>query len=139
MPHLRAVRHHALEVLWLLNEDPDLRRRILGRLDPTDLPDRVAADLGGPDDRELALLGSRLDPGLPVAALCRLAANGNAATLPVLTDLLLRIVTEVADARDPDARDPDARDPDGGPPPAPNCPPWRVPVPRTSYAGPSCG
>ncbi|MEV6787053.1 hypothetical protein AB0M96_32565, partial [Streptomyces sp. NPDC051098] len=110
VPHLRAVRHHALEVLWLLNEDPDLRRRILGRLDPTDLPDRVAADLGGPDDRELALLGSRLDPGLPVAALCRLAANGNAATLPVLTDLL-RIVTEVADARDPDARDPDGREP----------------------------
>ncbi|WP_328860223.1 HEAT repeat domain-containing protein [Streptomyces sp. NBC_00306] len=106
VPHLRAVRHHALEVLWLLNEDPELRRRILGRLDPTDLPDRVAADLGGPDDRELALLSSHLDPARPVTALCRLAANGNAATLPVLADLLLRIVAEVADRRDPDGREP---------------------------------
>ncbi|WP_405568787.1 HEAT repeat domain-containing protein [Streptomyces sp. NBC_01167] len=111
VPHLRAVRHHALEVLWLLNEDPELRRRILGRLDPADLPDRVAADLGGPDDRELALLRSHLDPGRPVAALCRLAANGDAPMLPVLADLLLRIVAEVAAARDPDSRDPDGREP----------------------------
>lgn len=102
------MRHHALEVLWLLNEDPELRRRILGRLDPTDLPDRVAADLGGPDDRELALLGSHLDPARPVTALCRLAANGNAATLPVLADLLLRIVAEAAAARAPDAHEPPA-------------------------------
>ncbi|MFD3436403.1 HEAT repeat domain-containing protein [Streptomyces sp. NPDC058685] len=111
VPHLRAVRHHALEVLWLLNDDPELRTRILGRLDPTDLPARVAADLGGPDDRELALLSSHLDPARPVTALCRLAANGNAATLPVLADLLLRIVAEVAEARDPDGRDPDGREP----------------------------
>lgn len=133
VPHLRAVRHHALEVLWLLNEDPELRRRILGRLDPTDLPDRVAADLGGPDDRELALLSSHLDPARPVTALCRLAANGNAATLPVLADLLLRIVAEVADRRDPDGREPaspaDRRRP-ARRPPACRTPVRRTPVRR---------
>ncbi|MER5413267.1 HEAT repeat domain-containing protein [Streptomyces virginiae] len=100
-PHLRAVRHHALEVLWHLTHDPAQRRALLVRLDPTDLPTRIAADLGGPDERELALLGSHLDPNRPVAALCRLAAHGGAGTLPVIADLLLRIVAELAASWEP--------------------------------------
>ncbi|MFI5770712.1 HEAT repeat domain-containing protein [Streptomyces sp. NPDC051658] len=102
-PHLRAVRNRALELLWQLNRDPAQRRALLVRLDPVDLPPRIAADLGGPDERELALLSSHLDPDAPVAALCRLAAHGNAGTLPVIADLLLRIVAEQAASRSPDA------------------------------------
>ncbi|MFD7492887.1 HEAT repeat domain-containing protein [Streptomyces sp. NPDC059832] len=102
-PHLRAVRNRALELLWQLNRDPVQRRALLVRLDPVDLPPRIAADLGGPDERELALLSSHLDPDAPVAALCRLAAHGNAGTLPVIADLLLRIVAEQAASRSPDA------------------------------------
>ncbi|MFG3528449.1 HEAT repeat domain-containing protein [Streptomyces sp. NPDC047917] len=97
-PHLRSVRNRALELLWLLNRDPELRRELLARLDPVDLPPRVAAGLGGPDERELALLRSHLDPDAPEAALCRLAAHGDAGTLPVIADLLLRIVAEQAAA-----------------------------------------
>ncbi|MGW1842487.1 HEAT repeat domain-containing protein [Streptomyces sp. NPDC001966] len=102
-PHLRPVRRRALELLWLLNRDPELRRELLARLDPVDLPPRVAAGLGGPDERELALLGSHLDPDAPEAALCRLAAHGDAGTLPVIADLLLRIVAERAAAGEPGA------------------------------------
>ncbi|MFF3018906.1 HEAT repeat domain-containing protein [Streptomyces sp. NPDC057939] len=102
-PHLRPVRNRALEVLWHLTDDPARRRALLVRLDPADLPARVAADLGGPDERELALLSSHLDPDEPVAALCRLAAHGSAATLPVIADLLLRVVTELAAPSEPAA------------------------------------
>lgn len=105
-PHLRAVRHRALEVLWHLTDDPSRRRALLDRLDPADLPTRIAADLGGPDERELALLSSHLDPDQPVAALCRLAAHGGAGTLPVIADLLLRIVAELAASREPGAAAP---------------------------------
>ncbi|MFF4317756.1 HEAT repeat domain-containing protein [Streptomyces sp. NPDC001568] len=102
-PHLRTVRNRALEVLWHLTHEPAQRRALLVRLDPTDLPARVAADLGGPDEQELALLSSHLDPDEPVASLCRLAAHGSAATLPALADLLLRIVTELAASAEPGA------------------------------------
>ncbi|MFF3679627.1 HEAT repeat domain-containing protein [Streptomyces sp. NPDC002120] len=102
-PHLRAVRNTALEVLWHLTHDPARRRALLVRLDPADLPARIAADLGGPDERELALLSSHLDPDQPVAALCRLAAHGSAGTLPVIADLLLRVVAELAASREPGA------------------------------------
>ncbi|MFH8517337.1 HEAT repeat domain-containing protein [Streptomyces gelaticus] len=102
-PHLRAVRDRALELLWQLNRDPAQRRALLVRLDPVGLPPRIAADLGGPDEQELALLRSHLDPDEPVVALCRLAAHGNAAMLPVITDLLLRVVAEQAASRSPDA------------------------------------
>ncbi|MFD3872678.1 HEAT repeat domain-containing protein [Streptomyces sp. NPDC058623] len=102
-PHLRTVRNRALEVLWHLTHEPAQRRALLARLDPTDLPVRVAADLAGPDERELALLSSHLDPDEPVASLCRLAAHGSAATLPVIADLLLRVVTELAAAAEPGA------------------------------------
>lgn len=102
-PHLRAVRDRALEVLWHLTEDPAQRRAVLVRLDPADLPPRIAVDLGGPDERELALLSSHLDPGRPVAALCRLAAHGGAGTLPAIADLLLRVVAESAASPDPGA------------------------------------
>lgn len=109
-PHLRAVRHHALEVLWHLTHDPARRHALLVRLDPTDLPTRIAADLGGPDERELALLGSHLDPNRPVAALCRLAAHGGAGTLPVIADLLLRIVAELAASWEPGGAAPRGED-----------------------------
>ncbi|WNI32864.1 HEAT repeat domain-containing protein [Streptomyces sp. ITFR-6] len=102
-PHLRPVRGRALGLLWQLNRDPALRRALLARLDPVDLPPRVAAGLGGPDAAELALLSSHLDPDAPEAALCRLAAHGDATTLPVITDLLSRIVAGLAAARSPDA------------------------------------
>ncbi|MFF3177252.1 HEAT repeat domain-containing protein [Streptomyces sp. NPDC057900] len=102
-PHLRPVRGRALELLWQLNRDPALRRALLARLDPVGLPPRVAAGLGAPDAAELALLSSHLDPDAPVAALCRLAAHGDAATLPVIADLLARIVAGLAASRSPDA------------------------------------
>ncbi|MET9554365.1 HEAT repeat domain-containing protein [Streptomyces sp. NPDC006645] len=95
-PHLRAVRHRALELLWQLADDPAERRDLLARLDPADLPARTAADLGGPDEAELALLGARVDRGAPVAALCALAAHGGVGTLPVIADLLLEVVAELA-------------------------------------------
>ncbi|MEU8104350.1 HEAT repeat domain-containing protein [Nonomuraea muscovyensis] len=94
--YLRPVRHRALEVLWHLTEDPDRRQSILVRLDPRDLPHRIAADLGGPDERELALLRAGLDPDKPVAALCTLARNGSSSVVPAIADLLLRIVSDLA-------------------------------------------
>lgn len=97
-PHLRAVRHRALELLWQLTDDTAERRVLLVRLDPADLPARIAADLGGPDEAELALLGARVDRGTPVAALCALAALGGAGTLPVIAGLLLDVVAELAAA-----------------------------------------
>ncbi|MEU5994467.1 HEAT repeat domain-containing protein [Spirillospora sp. NPDC047418] len=93
-PHLRPFRHRACELLWHLNGDPGLRRTLLERLDPRDLPRRIADDLGGPDARELALLRANPDPGDPAAALHRLAGNGDAATLPAIADLLLRVASE---------------------------------------------
>ncbi|MEV4001891.1 HEAT repeat domain-containing protein [Actinomadura sp. NPDC049753] len=102
-PHLRPVRHRALEVLWHLTEDPDQRRSILVRLDPRDLPVRIAADLGGPDERELAFLRAGLDPEKPVDALCRLARNAGSETVPAIADLLLRVVADLAASWAPDA------------------------------------
>ncbi|MFF9349739.1 HEAT repeat domain-containing protein [Streptomyces sp. NPDC014734] len=99
-PHLRAVRHRAVELLWQLTTDPEQRQDLLTRLDPLDLPPRVAAGLGGPDERELALLSARPDRGDPVAALCRTAAHGTAGSLPAVADLLLRVVADAADARE---------------------------------------
>ncbi|MFE9722854.1 HEAT repeat domain-containing protein [Streptomyces sp. NPDC005794] len=95
-PFLRPVRHRALELLWQLNTDPDLRRHLLARVDPTALPPAVAADLGAPDERELALLAADPEPGDPVAALCALATHGSVVTLPAVTGLLLRVVGELA-------------------------------------------
>ncbi|MGZ9934224.1 HEAT repeat domain-containing protein [Streptomyces sp. NC-S4] len=99
-PHLRAVRGRALEILWHLTHDPSQRRALLVRLDPADLPPRIATDLGGPDERELALLSSRPDPDDPVAALCGLAAHGGVGTLAVIADLLLRVVAGLAESRE---------------------------------------
>ncbi|WP_406098437.1 HEAT repeat domain-containing protein [Streptomyces sp. NBC_01013] len=103
VPHLHSVRDRALELVWQLNLDPARRRALLARLDPLDLPPRIAAGLGGPDAREMALLSSHLDPDEPASALCRLAAHGDAATLPVIADLLLRVVAGQAAARNPDS------------------------------------
>ncbi|MFI6519110.1 HEAT repeat domain-containing protein [Spirillospora sp. NPDC050679] len=103
--YLRPVRHTALALLWHLTEEDSGRRAILDRLDPHDLPERIAADLGGPDRRELALLRAGLDPDDPVKALCRLARNGDATTVPVLADLLLRVVSDLAASWAGDAPD----------------------------------
>ncbi|MEO3827081.1 HEAT repeat domain-containing protein [Actinomadura sp. B10D3] len=92
--HLRPYRHRALEILWHLNGDAGLRRTILERLDPRDLPRRIADDLGGPDARELAALRANPGRGDPAAALRRLAANGDATTLPAIADLLLRVAAQ---------------------------------------------
>ncbi|MFI6693312.1 HEAT repeat domain-containing protein [Streptomyces sp. NPDC050433] len=97
-PYLRAVRHRALELLWQLTDDAGERRALLVRLDPADLPARIAADLGGPDEAELALLGARVDRSEPAAALCSLAAHGGVGTLPVIADLLWDLVAELASA-----------------------------------------
>ncbi|WP_433462879.1 HEAT repeat domain-containing protein [Spirillospora sp. CA-128828] len=103
-PRLRPFAHRALELLWHLGGDPAVRHSILDRLDPRDLPRRIAADLGGPDPRELALLRAHLDPDEPAESLCRLARNGDAAALPAVADLLLRVVSDLAGAPDEGAR-----------------------------------
>ncbi|WP_069630512.1 HEAT repeat domain-containing protein [Streptomyces niveus] len=95
-PHLRAVRLRAVELLWQLTDDTAERRALLARLDPADLPARITADLGGPDESELALLAARVDRGEPVAALRGLAAHGGVGTLPVIAGLLLDVVAELA-------------------------------------------
>ncbi|MFB7077077.1 HEAT repeat domain-containing protein [Streptomyces sp. NPDC056308] len=99
-PHLRAVRHRALELLWQLTRDPEQRHDLLLRLDPADLPARIAAGLGGPDEREPALLSLGPDPDEPTAALQRLAAHAGPGTLPVVADLLLCVVTDLAASAD---------------------------------------
>ncbi len=107
-PFLRPVRHRALELLWQLQTDPELRRHLLARVGPTALPPAVAADLGAPDERELALLTAGPEPGDPVAALCALAAHDSTATLPAVTGLLLRVVGELAASWDTVETDPEA-------------------------------
>ncbi|WP_158822192.1 HEAT repeat domain-containing protein [Streptomyces sp. NRRL F-5727] len=103
---LRAHRSRALELVWLLAADPGVRRELLVRMDAAALPARVAADLGGPDERELALLAAHLDPGRPTAALTRLAEHAGPGLLPVLADLLLRIAGEAASAWEPGGAEP---------------------------------
>lgn len=124
VPHLRPVRRRALELLWHLTDDPDGRAAILARLDPRDVPRRIAADLGGPDRRELALLRAGFDPDDPVAALLVLARNGDAGTLAAIADLLARIVAELAASWEPGgpARPVDTARPDGAPPGEPTVP-----------------
>ncbi|WP_411082183.1 HEAT repeat domain-containing protein [Streptomyces sp. cmx-18-6] len=100
-PALRAVRGRALELLWHLTTAPDRRRNLLARLDPTDLPPRVAADLGGPDEQELAVLRSRPDGADPVAALCRIAEHAGTGTPPLVAGLLLRVVRDLVAPREP--------------------------------------
>ncbi|TDD61144.1 HEAT repeat domain-containing protein, partial [Actinomadura rubrisoli] len=100
--HLRPFRHRALELLWHLTGDTARRRSLLERLNPRDLPRRIADDLGAPDPRELALLRAGLDPQEPVEALARLARNGDASTVPALADLLLRVASAGDEASVPD-------------------------------------
>lgn len=104
-PELRPVRDRALAILWHLTHDPGQRRDLLDRLDPQALPRDVEADLGAPDERELAVLRARVDVGDPVASLGRIAAYADTGTLPLVADLLLRIVRDLAAPRDP-ATDP---------------------------------
>ncbi|MFC6929959.1 hypothetical protein ACFQHO_06155 [Actinomadura yumaensis] len=96
--HLRPFASRALEVLWHLTEDAGERRSLLARLDPRSVPPRIADDLGGPDAAELAFLRADLDPDAPAGALCRIARNGDASTVPAVADLLLRVVSDLAAA-----------------------------------------
>ncbi|GAA2555641.1 hypothetical protein GCM10010435_27800 [Winogradskya consettensis] len=100
-PHLRTVRNRALELLWHLTDDPDRRRTILARLNPRDLPRRIATDLGAADRGELAVLSAGFDPASPAEALIALARNGDAATLETIAELLLRIVADLAASDEP--------------------------------------
>ncbi|MFE6917661.1 HEAT repeat domain-containing protein [Streptomyces rubiginosohelvolus] len=126
-PELRPVRDRALALLWHLTRVPEQRRDLLDRLDPRHLPYAVEADLGAPDERELAVLRARVDADAPVAALRRIAEYAGTGALPLVSDLLLRIVRDLAAPRDPDA---------GPPPPGPDTPyPGLVPAGRTRPDG----
>ncbi|MGW7096443.1 HEAT repeat domain-containing protein [Streptomyces sp. NPDC054874] len=102
-PELRPVRDRALALLWHLTHQPGQRQELLARLAPQDLPREIEADLGAPDERELAVLRARVDVDAPVAALCRIAAHAGTGTVPPdgvpLADLLLRIVRDLAAGR----------------------------------------
>ncbi|MWA00014.1 HEAT repeat domain-containing protein [Actinomadura sp. LD22] len=111
-PHLAPFRRRALGLLWHLDRDPQRRRTLLDRLDPRDPPRRVADDLGGPDPRELAVLRAAPDPRDPAEALARLARNGDATTLPAAADLLLRVVSGLAEAWTPGGPGPEPAVPD---------------------------
>ncbi|WDG32844.1 HEAT repeat domain-containing protein [Streptomyces sp. CA-278952] len=102
-PGLRPVRDRALALLWHLTRRPAQRQDLLARLAPQDLPRDIEADLGAPDERELAVLRARVDADAPVAAFCRIAAHAGTGTAPPegvpLADLLLRIVRDLAAGR----------------------------------------
>ncbi|WP_190007326.1 HEAT repeat domain-containing protein [Streptomyces anulatus] len=104
-PELRPVRDRALALLWHLTREPGQRQALLARLDPQTLPYDIEADLGAPDERELAVLRARVDVDAPVAAFCRIAAYAGTGNPPPggvpLADLLLRIVRDLAAPRDP--------------------------------------
>ncbi len=122
-PELRPVRDRALALLWHLTHEPGQRQDLLARLDPQHLPYAIEADLGAPDERELAVLRARVDVDAPGAAFCRIAAYAGTGTLPPggvpLADLLLRIVRDLAAPRDPAEGPPrpgaDAPGPGGAP------------------------
>lgn len=122
-PELRPVRDRALTLLWHLTREPGQRQALLARLDPQNLPYGIEADLGAPDERELAVLRARVDVDAPVAAFCRIAAYAGTGTpspggVP-LADLLLRIVRDLAAPREPAEGPPrpgaDAPGPGGAP------------------------
>ncbi|MGW6716363.1 HEAT repeat domain-containing protein [Streptomyces globisporus] len=105
-PELRPVRDRALALLWQLTRVPEQRRELLDRLDPRHLPHAIEADLGAPDERELAVLRARVDADAPVAALRRITEYAGTEALPLVSDLLLRLVRDLAAPRDPDAGPP---------------------------------
>ncbi|MEV0133104.1 HEAT repeat domain-containing protein [Dactylosporangium sp. NPDC050688] len=98
--YLRPWRHQALELCWRLTDDPGRRHALLLRLDPAAISATIAADLGHPDQRELAVLRARAAPDRPVDALVGLARHADTGTLPAVTDVLGRIVAELAAAWD---------------------------------------
>ncbi|GAB2525018.1 HEAT repeat domain-containing protein [Nocardiopsis aegyptia] len=126
---LRPVRHAALTLLWRLASEPERRRALLARLDPHDLPSGVVADLGAPDPAELAVLAARLDPRDPAASLCTVAAHGDATDPGVLSDLLLRVASDIATAREPD----------GGPWPSDGCGTGEEPTVPQDVVNALCG
>ncbi|XXX82317.1 HEAT repeat domain-containing protein [Sorangium sp. So ce134] len=94
----RAERIRAVTLLWHLTEDPGDRRALLARLNPRDLPAEIAADLGGAEPAELAVLQRAVARCTPADALRALARAGDARALPAIADLLLRIAAELAAA-----------------------------------------
>ncbi|GAA3217738.1 HEAT repeat domain-containing protein [Dactylosporangium siamense] len=98
--YLRPWRHQALELCWRLAVDPGRRAALLRRLNPATLPAAVAADLGRPDERELVVLRARVAADRPVDALVELARTADTGTVPALTEVLGRIVAELATAWD---------------------------------------
>ncbi|MEU0103106.1 HEAT repeat domain-containing protein [Streptomyces sp. NPDC006267] len=105
-PELRPVRHRALALLWHLTREPGRRRDLLARLDPRDLPPDIEADLGAPDERELAVLRARVDVDDPVAALRRIAEYAGTQSSSLVADVLLRVVRDLAALHDPAAGPP---------------------------------
>ncbi|WP_437594228.1 HEAT repeat domain-containing protein [Sorangium sp. So ce1000] len=118
-PHLRGERGRAVALLWHLTEDPADRRALVARLNPRDLPAEIAADLGGAEPAELAVLQRAVKRCTPADALKALARAGDAGALPAIADLLLRIAADHAAAwapgGPPEPPDPDAPDVDRGP------------------------
>ncbi|HWS38246.1 MAG TPA: HEAT repeat domain-containing protein [Actinoplanes sp.] len=114
-PYLDTVQHRATELLWHLTEDPGQRRRILERLNPHDLPRRIITDLGGADSRELTLLTAGVDADDPQHSLLVLARNGDASTLPAVSDVLLRLVADLAAPPDAVPASPDSAASPGSP------------------------
>ncbi|RPK80825.1 HEAT repeat domain-containing protein [Streptomyces sp. ADI98-10] len=95
-PELRPVRDRAQAILWHLTPDPGQRRDLLDRLDPQALPRDIEADLGAPDERELAVLRARVDVDDPVASLCRIAEYAGTVSQSLVAGLLLRVVRDLA-------------------------------------------
>lgn len=102
-PHLRPVRNRALELLWLLNRDPALRHELLVRLDPVDLPPRIAAASAARTSGNWPCSAPTWTRTSRWRRCVELAAHGTAGTLPVIADLLLRIVAEQAASGEPGA------------------------------------
>ncbi|WP_438011541.1 HEAT repeat domain-containing protein [Sorangium sp. So ce321] len=98
VPHLRSERKRAVGLLWHLTEDPGERRALLARLNPRELPAEIAADLGGADPAELAVLQRAVKRHTPADALQALTRAGDAGALPAIADLLLRITADLAAA-----------------------------------------
>ncbi|WP_437493516.1 HEAT repeat domain-containing protein [Sorangium sp. So ce1014] len=96
--NIRHQRHRAVVLLWHLTEEPGDRRALLARLNPRDLPVELAADLGGADPAELAVLQHAVERCTPADALQALARAGDARALPAIADLLLRIAADLAAA-----------------------------------------
>jgi hypothetical protein len=98
-PALRHDRLAALVLLWKLRAgDPARRRETLGRLDPRRIPRDIAADLGrsvDPLERQILLQNAAEHTSSGLLAL--IAAQGDAGAVPIVAELLLRLVRDLHD------------------------------------------